>query len=196
MLEAFKDSVFQKRILWFNALIPITLIIVDFFSDQLGANPPEAIIRTTGVVALVFLILSLMITPVSHIFKQSWLIKHRRALGLFGFYYAIVHLLSYSVFDKELQISKISEDILDRPFILLGFLAFLLLIPLAVTSTNDMIKRLGAKRWKRLHKLVYLIVPLVVAHFWLIVKSDLYYPILFAAMVVILLLLRLRKSSV
>lgn len=190
MLEVLKDGKFQKRLLWFNGCLPALFLTIDFYSDRLGANPPEAIIRTTGVVSIVFLALSLMVTPLAKLAKQAWVIRHRRWLGLLCFYYALIHLLSYVVFDKAGSLPAVIEDIGKRPFILLGFTGFLISIPLAITSSNSMIKRLGVKRWKRLHQTTYAIPPLVTAHYWLIVKSDLFYPALFAAVFSLLLLLR------
>jgi sulfoxide reductase heme-binding subunit YedZ len=181
---------FQKRVLWLNGALPALLLILDLFSGRLGANPPEAIIRTTGVVALVFLTLALMVTPLVRYSRWFWIVRHRRWLGLWCFYYALMHWLSYSIFDKAGDLKEILADIQKRPFILLGFLAFILLIPLAVTSTNEMIKRLGPTRWKKLHQLTYLIAPLAATHYILIVKSDLRYPVAFAVVLGVLLLWR------
>ncbi len=192
MLEALAEAGFQKKLLWLNGSLPLIFLVADFWQGKLGANPPEAIIRTTGVVAIIFLALTLAVTPMAKIGKQTWLIRHRRWLGLFCFYYALLHLFSYTVFDKELQIAAIVTDIQKRPFILLGFLGFLLSLPLAITSNNTMVRKLGAVRWKKLHKLTYLIPPIVVAHYWLIVKSDIFYPAIFALVFFILLILRIR----
>ena len=195
MLEVFKDADFQKRLLWLQGLLPALFLAMDFWNHNLGANPPEAIIRTTGIVSMIFLVLTLLVTPVATIFKQAWLPRHRRWLGLWCFYYSVLHLFSYSVFDKALEPKALIEDIGKRPFILLGFLGFLILVPLAITSSNSMIRRLGGVRWKKLHRLIYLIPPIVVAHFWLIVKSDIFYPALFALTFSILLGYRLFRSS-
>ena len=194
MSSVLKESLFQKRLLWLNGAIPGLMLLFDFFTGRLGANPPEAIIRTTGVVAILFLVLTLAVSPIVHIWKQTWLVKHRRWLGLWSFYYALVHMLSYSVFDKELKVASIVDDIADRPFILLGFIGFVMMIPLAITSTNDMIKRLGAKRWRNLHKLTFAVAPIVALHFFLIVKSDIFWPVVFAVAFALVLSYRLAKK--
>ena len=193
MLDISKDFSFQKKLLWFNGFLPMAFLLFDFFTDRLGANPPEAVIRTTGIIAILFLALSLLATPAAKIFKQPWILKHRRWLGLWCFYYALLHMISYSLFDKSLNLALIFEDIVKRPFILLGFLGFSILIPLAITSSNTMISWLGAAKWKKLHKLTYVVPPLVVIHYWMIVKSDIFYPAFFAVVFAVLLLYRLRS---
>ncbi len=185
-----KSADFQKNLLLINALVPLVMLSYDWFYGKLGANPPEAIIRTTGILAILFLILSLAVTPASFYLKWNWSIKHRRWLGLWAFYYAILHLVAYAFFDKSLDIVSILVDIKKRPFILLGFVGFMLMIPLAVTSTNKMIQKLGPKKWKKLHKLTFLIALVTSIHFWLIVKSDLFYPGLVAASFAVLVVLR------
>lgn len=194
MQDLLKNPNFQLNLLRFNGAIPALLLLVDLAFGNLGANPPEAIIRTTGVTAIFFLAVTLAVTPLANSFKWSWLVKHRRWLGLLCFYYACLHLLAYTVFDKSLNFPSIFDDIKKRPFILLGFSAFVFLLPLAVTSTNQMIKRLGGKKWKNLHKLTYGIAVLTAIHYWLIVKSDLFYPKLFAAAFGLLLLYRVGKK--
>lgn len=192
-MEILKDSSFQKRFLYLNASLPMLFLLVDWNTERLGANPPEAFIRSTGVIAILFLVLTLLVTPCASLLKWSWLVKHRRWLGLTSFYYACAHLIAYAIFDKGLNLQRIFTDIGKRPFILLGFSALLLMIPLAITSTNTMIKKLGGKNWKRLHKATYLIAPLAAIHYWLIVKSDLFYPIIFAFSIAALLLYRSRN---
>lgn len=194
MVNELKDLSLQKNLLWLNGFLPIVFLLNDFYKDNLGANPPEAVIRTTGIIAIIFLALSLLATPFAKVLKLTWILKHRRWLGLWCFYYACLHLVSYAIFDKGLNLISIIEDIGKRPFILLGFLGFAVLIPLAITSSNSMIKRLGGANWKKLHKLTHLVPPLVVIHFWMIVKSDIFYPALFALVFSALLLYRLRSS--
>lgn len=194
MFEFLKDFTFQKRLLWWNGALPLFLLFYDWSQDNLGANPPEVVIRTTGVLAILFVALTLLVSPLVHILKWPWAIKHRRWLGLGAFYYAFLHLLSYSFFDKEFIFSDIFQDIQKRPFILLGFASFLMMLPLAITSNNDLIKKLGAKKWKALHRLTYLIAILSSLHFWLIVKSDYLYPALFVFIFLILLGYRLFKT--
>lgn len=178
---------FNKVLIFINALVPLAFLISDGYQNKLGANPVEFFLRTTGILTLVFLFITLAVTPLRKYFGWNQLIKFRRMLGLFAFFYAFLHLITYSVFDKSFDISAIVFDVWQRPFIAVGMLAFFLLIPLSITSTNGMIKRLGGKNWARLHKLTYPIAILGVIHFWLIVKSDLTYPILFAIVLAFLL---------
>lgn len=181
------DQKFNKILIFINALVPLAVLGYDAVNGNLGANPIEFFLRTTGVLALIFLLITLAVTPLRKMFGWNELIKSRRMLGLYAFFYAFLHLITYSIFDKSFDFSAIAADVLQRPFIAVGMLAFFLLIPLAVTSTNGMIKRLGGKNWAKLHKLTYLIAILGVIHFWLIVKSDLRYPIFFAFILAILL---------
>ena len=174
------DVKFNKITLFVNALVPLFLLGYDALNGNLGANPIEFFTRTTGVLTLIFLLITLSITPLRKYFGWNELIKFRRMLGLYAFFYGFLHLITYSIFDKSFNIVEIAKDVWQRPFIAVGMLAFFLLIPLAVTSTNAMIKRLGGKNWSKLHKLTYPIAILGVIHFWLIVKSDVFYPFMFA----------------
>lgn len=180
------DVKFQKMIVFINALVPLFLLACDAVFGKLGANPIEFFLRTTGVLTLVFLLITLAVSPLRKRFGWNNLIKFRRMLGLFVFFYGALHLITYAVFDKSMNIPTIFADVWQRPFVAVGMLAFFLLIPLAVTSTNGMIQRLGGKNWSRLHKLTYAIAILGVIHFWLIVKSDLFYPVLFALILAVL----------
>ena len=189
------DVKFNKIIIFINSLVPLALLVWDAVFGKLGANPTEFFLRTTGVLTLIFLLITLSITPLRKYFGWNQLIKFRRMLGLYAFFYGFLHLVTYSIFDKSLSISAIISDVLQRPFIAVGMLAFFLLIPLAVTSTNGMIKRLGGKTWARLHKLTYLIAILGVIHFWMIVKSDVTYPFLFAAILLGLFWFRIREAG-
>lgn len=184
------DIRFYKFLLSLNALLPLALMLIDWSRGRLGANPREFFLRATGVMTLIFLTVTLSITPLRKIFGLNHLIKYRRMAGLYAFFYAGVHLLTYSVFDKGLGLRAIAEDIVQRPFIAVGMAAFAMLIPLAVTSTNGWIKRLGGKRWARLHKMTYAIAILGVIHFWMIVKSDVFYPAMFGVLTGILLCYR------
>lgn len=181
------DVKFNKILIFINSLVPLALLAYDAFTGRLGANPVEFFLRTTGVLALIFLLITLAITPLRKMFGWNNLIKFRRMLGLYAFFYVFVHLITYSIFDKSFDFAAIAADVWQRPFIAVGMLAFFLLIPLAVTSTNAMIKRLGGKNWARLHKLTYVIAILGVIHFWMVVKSDVTYPFLFALVLAILL---------
>lgn len=181
------DVKFNKALIFINSLVPLAFLGWDAISGKLGANPIEFFLRTTGVLTLVFLFIALTVTPLRKIYGWNQLIKFRRMLGLYAFFYGFLHLITYSIFDKSFSVSGIASDIWERPFIAVGMLAFFLLIPLAVTSTNAMIKRLGGKNWSRLHKLSYLIAILGVVHFWMIVKSDITYPLMFGLILACLL---------
>lgn len=186
-----QDVKFHKALISVNALIPLAFLAFDAYRGALGANPIEFFLRTTGVLTLVFLLITLAITPLRKIFGWNALMKFRRMLGLYAFFYAVIHLITYSIFDKSLGLAAIVGDVWQRPFIAVGMAAFTMLVPLAVTSTNGMVKRLGGKNWARLHKLSYLIAVLGVIHFWMIVKSDIFYPALFGLLLIVLLGYRL-----
>ena len=191
-----QDVKFNKILLFINALVPLALLGWDAAQQNLGANPVEFFLRTTGVLTLVFLLITLTVTPLRKIFGWNQLIKFRRMIGLFAFFYGFLHLVTYSVFDKSGNVLEIADDVWQRPFIAVGMLAFFLLVPLAVTSTNGMIKRLGGKNWARLHKLTYLIAILGVIHFWMIVKSDITYPLLFGLVLAGLLGYRIYAAKI
>ncbi|HEY0460740.1 MAG TPA: protein-methionine-sulfoxide reductase heme-binding subunit MsrQ [Pyrinomonadaceae bacterium] len=188
------DVKFNKILLFINSAVPLGLLSFDAFRGNLGANPVEFFLRTTGVLTLAFLLITLSVTPARKYFGWNNLVKFRRMLGLFAFFYGFLHLVTYSIFDKSLSPSAIVADVWQRPFIAVGMLAFFLLIPLAVTSTRGMIKRLGGKNWARLHKLTYVIAILGVVHFWMIVKSDVFYPLLFGIALAILLFYRIYNA--
>jgi sulfoxide reductase heme-binding subunit YedZ len=173
------DVKFNKILIFANALVPLALLGWDAIYGKLGANPIEFFLRTTGVLTLLFLLITLSVTPLRKSFGWNNLIKFRRMLGLFAFFYGFLHLITYSIFDKSLRVSAIVNDVWERPFIAAGMGAFFILIPLGVTSTNSMVKRLGGKNWARLHKLTYVAAILGVVHFWMIVKSDTFYPFVF-----------------
>ncbi|HEX6126095.1 MAG TPA: protein-methionine-sulfoxide reductase heme-binding subunit MsrQ [Pyrinomonadaceae bacterium] len=191
-----QDVKFHKILISVNALIPLAYLAIDSYRGALGANPIEFFLRTTGVLALILLFVTLAVTPLRKIFGWNLLIKYRRMLGLYAFFYAVVHLITYSIFDKSLDLSAIVGDVWQRPFIAVGMLAFAMLVPLAVTSTNGMVKRLGGKNWARLHKLTYVIAVLGVIHFWMIVKSDVFYPAVFGFVLALLLGYRLFEGRI
>lgn len=178
---------------WLACASPIAWIAWLALTDGLTANPIEKVIRTLGDFGLYVLIVSLAITPAARILKQPRLIRFRRTIGLWGFAYVLLHLLTYVCIDQFFDWAQIGKDILKRPFITIGMAAFVLLIPLAVTSTNGMVRRLGPKAWKRLHQLVYVIVPLGVLHYFLMVKRDTRPVLLFALAVALLLAWRLAN---
>jgi sulfoxide reductase heme-binding subunit YedZ len=161
-------------------------------------DPLEYITHETGDWALYLLCITLAVTPLRRLTGWNWLIKLRRMLGLFTFFYALLHFIAFLWFDHFFDVAAMLRDVAKRPFILVGFTAFMLLVPLAATSTNAMIKRLGGKRWQWLHRLIYLIAPLAVLHFWWMkaAKNNLAQPALFAAIVIVLLGLRLYWSRV
>jgi methionine sulfoxide reductase heme-binding subunit len=185
------DLQFAKVVIFVNSAIPLTLLLWDLYFKKVGANPLEFATRTTGMLTLVFLILTLAITPVRKLFGINPLVKTRRMIGLFAFFYGTLHLLTYVWFDRFFNFSSVVTDVAQRPFILVGMTAFFLMIPLAITSTNKMVKRLGGKGWARLHRLVYVAAILGVLHFWMLVKSDVRLPVTFAFILGLLLAHRL-----
>ncbi len=188
------DARFHRQLILFNGLVPGLLMLLDAWRGRLGANPVEFVTRATGVLTLVFLVLTLLVTPLRKIFNLNWLLKQRRLLGLYAFYYGLAHLITYIAGDRDWQILTIASDIYKRPFIAVGMASFLLMVPLAATSTNAMIKKLGGKRWNQLHRLTYVIAAGGVLHYYMIVKSDITYPVAFAIMVAVLLGYRVVAS--
>jgi sulfoxide reductase heme-binding subunit YedZ len=186
-----KDTRFARLIIFINSAVPLVLLLHDAYYHRLGANPSEFAIRTTGTLALLFLILSLAVTPLRKATGQPWMVKLRRMLGLFGFFYAALHLLIYTVLDRSASLKAVIEDVEKRPFITVGMASFVLLVPLAVTSTQRMIKRLGGKRWTQLHRLAYVAAAGGVLHYYMLVKADTREPLLFAAALALLLLYRI-----
>ena len=181
-----------KAVLFIACLLPFARLALFTFTEQLGANPIEFITRNTGDWTLYFLCITLAVTPLRRFTAWNWLLKLRRMFGLFAFFYVCLHFTTFLWFDHFFDLGEMWKDVLKRPFITVGFSAFVLLIPLAVTSTNGMIRRLGAKRWQWLHRLIYVIAPLGILHFWWMKagKQDFTEPLIFGAIVAILLLLR------
>jgi sulfoxide reductase heme-binding subunit YedZ len=186
-----KTLTWVKVALFLVALIPLARLIIGGLTDALGANPIEKITRSTGYWTLVLIMVTLAVTPLRKLTGWHWLTRTRRMLGLFAFFYACLHFLTYLVLDQFFDWDSILKDIIKRPYITVGFPTFLLLIPLAVTSNNALIKKLGGKRWKGLHRLIYVIGVGGVVHYWWLVKKDLTNPITFAAILAVLLGLRL-----
>ena len=170
--------------------VPLLGLLSDAVRGDLTANPIENLTHRTGWWALTLLMVTLAVTPLRRLTGWNRLIQHRRMVGLFAFFYASLHVAIYFGLDQLLSFDYILEDIVDRPYITVGFVAWLLLIPLAVTSTKGWIRRLG-KRWQRLHRLVYLSALLGVLHFLWLVKADIREPLIFGAILAFLLLLRL-----
>lgn len=191
-----KGLFIAKAVLFVACLLPLARLLILTAQDQLGANPIETITRDTGEWTLRLLLLTLLMSPLRRWFSWSWPVRVRRMLGLFAFFYATMHLGIYLWLDQFFDWTEIGYDILERPFITVGMLGFTLLLPLAITSTNRMMKRLG-RDWKRLHRLAYVVPALGVVHFWWLVKSDIREPLLYGVILTVLLAVRWRwKKSV
>jgi len=179
-----------KPLLFVACLLPLADLARRAFEvggASLGANPVEALLHGLGLWALRFLVVTLAVTPLKDILGKPWPLAFRRMLGLFAFFYVLLHFLTWLIIDQEMIWSGILTDIGKRPFITIGFAAFLMLIPLAVTSTNGMVRRLGARRWRKLHRLVYVVVLLGVWHFYWLVKSDVREPLMYLGITIVLL---------
>jgi sulfoxide reductase heme-binding subunit YedZ len=179
-----------KAQIFLLALWPLAKLMVLGFQDALGANPIEKILRNTGFWTLTFLTITMAITPLRQLTQRVWLGRFRRMLGLFAFFYGVLHFSTYLVLDQFFDWANILKDISKRPYITVGFSALVLMTPLAVTSTDAMLKRLGGKRWRRLHRLVYLITAAGVIHFWWLVKKDISEPLIFGALLALSLTVR------
>jgi sulfoxide reductase heme-binding subunit YedZ len=175
-----------KPLLFIVCLVPCVLLVIGAVNDTLGTNPVETMTHETGEWTLRFLLITLMITPLRRLTGSNWLIKLRRMLGLFAFFYVCLHFLTYIWFDHYFDWMEIARDIPKRPFITVGFTAFLLLIPLAATSTNRMMRRMK-KNWSRLHQLIYVVAVLGVIHFLWAVKADTLEPMVYAVILLVLL---------
>ena len=184
MFSWFKLAVFGA------CLVPVGQLLYYAWSENLTANPIEFITRFTGSWALIILLVSLSITPLRKILGWNDLIKFRRMLGLFAFFYAVLHFSTYVVLDHFFDFGAIAKDIIKRPYVTAGFTAFVLLVPLALTSTKAMIRRLG-KRWQQLHRLVYIAALAAVIHFYWLVKADIRRPVLYGTVLALLLGCRL-----
>lgn len=185
------DTRFAKFVLFVNSLVPLTLLFWDVYRKQVGANPIEFATRTTGMLTIMFLMLAIAVTPLRTITGANWVVKLRRMLGLFAFFYGVLHLMTYVLFDRSLNLRSVPGDVAKRPFIAIGMATFFLMLPLAITSTNKMVKRMGGNAWNRLHKLVYLASAGGVLHYWMLVKSDTRLPLTFGFVLAVLLGYRL-----
>jgi sulfoxide reductase heme-binding subunit YedZ len=188
-----------KAAIFVLALVPLLRMVYLTVTGQL-VEPLEFITRGTGDWTLYFLCFTLAVTPLRRLTKWNWLIKLRRMLGLYMFFYGFLHFMTFLWFDHFFDVQEMWKDVLKRPFITVGFIAFVLLIPLAVTSTNGMVKRLGGKRWQWLHRLIYVIAPLAILHFWWMKagKHNFTQPIIFGVILGSLLLMRVywaRKKA-
>ena len=184
-----QNILYAKAIIWLIALLPFARLVYLGFNDDLGANPIEFVEHSTGTWALVALLVTLAMTPIRLITGQVWQIQLRRMLGLFMFFYACLHIITYVWLDFAFIWQDITKDIVKHPRILVGFAAFVLTIPLAATSNSYMIKRLKSN-WKKLHQSVYLIAILVVLHYLLLVKKDVTEPLYYALVLIMLLGIR------
>lgn len=176
-----------KTTLFVICLIPLAHLLWGFYTDNLGANPIETITRDTGSWALRFLLISLAVTPLRKLSGLNWLMRTRRMLGLYAFFYALLHLITYLWLDQFFDWAGIAQDILKRPFVTVGFAAFVLLLPLALTSVNAAIRLLGGRRWQALHRSVYAIGILALLHYWWLVKRDFSEPLVYGLILAALL---------
>jgi len=181
-----------KTLVFVVALLPAAKLVLASFAIaglSLGANPVEELLHEAGEWGLRFLLITLAVTPLRRLTGMNWLIRFRRMLGLFAYFYLVAHFLIYALLDQRLALGPIIEDIIERPYITLGITALTLLTPLALTSTNAMMRRLGS-RWQRLHRLIYPAAILGVWHFWWQVKEDIREPLIYAAILAALLGIR------
>lgn len=183
-LSAFKITLFLV------CLLPLARLGWGLWSEQLGANPIEFITRSLGTWTLNFLLITLTVSPLRKLTGWHWLLRLRRMLGLFAFFYVVLHLTTYLWLDQFFDWAAILKDILKRPFITVGMSAFVLLVPLAVTSNQAMIRRLGGRRWQQLHRAIYAIAIFGVVHYWWLVKKDVTLPALYAVLLAVLLGIR------
>lgn len=179
-----------KAVAWLLCLAPLARLVLLGLNGGLGANPIEFITRSTGTWALAGLLATLSFTPLRRLTGLAWLIRFRRLFGLFSFFYACLHFTTYIWLDQFFDLVSIASDIAKRPFITIGLSAFIMLIPLAATSNQRMMKKLG-RNWRRLHSLTYLTASLGVAHYWWLVKKDITQPLVYACVLAILLAMRL-----
>ena len=178
-----------KPIVFVACLLPVLRLAWKAYHSALGANPIQVITWSTGTWTLVFLMLTLSVTPLRKLTRQYWLIQYRRMLGLFAFFYGFLHFLTYIWLDQFFDLQSVTKDVLKRPFITVGFTAFLLMIPLAATSFQRAIRWLG-KRWQSLHRLIYAVAIAGVIHYIWLVKKDLRKPLIYASILAVLLLYR------
>ena len=187
------DLRFAKLLVLINAAVPATLLGWDALHHQLGANPVNFAILTTGLMALIFLLLTLAVTPLRKITGLNWIIFSRRTLGLYAFFYASLHFLIFFSLDRGFSVPGTLSEMVKRKYLIVGSTALLVMVPLAITSTNGMIKRLGGKRWRALHRLAYVAAVAGVIHYYMQVKADVRQPLAFAAVLAVLLGWRLME---
>lgn len=185
------DIRFAKLLVLVNGAVPLALLIWDQAHHRLGANPQNFLILTTGMMTLIFLMLTMAVTPVRKITGLNWVIQLRRMLGLYAFFYGCLHFLCFFSLDRGFSVSSTLTEMVKRKYLIVGSTALIVMIPLAITSTNGMIKRLGGKRWRALHRLAYVAAIAGVIHYYMQVKADVRLPLVFAAVLAVLLAYRL-----
>ena len=186
-----------KPLVFLAALIPLAILVWNATHDNLGVDPAKALVDFLGLWALRFLWMTLAITPLRRLTNQNWLLRLRRMLGLYAWFYATMHVTGYFVFLLQLKWADLIDDIIKRPYILVGFVAFVLLLPLGLTSFNYAIKKLG-KNWQKLHQLIYVIAVLAIIHFYWLARSNIGQQVAYGAILIMLLLIRAyfnRRSS-
>lgn len=181
-----------KALVFLACLLPFGVLVYDFFTHNLGVNPVETLEHQTGLWALRLMLITLAITPLRKLSSLNGLTRLRRMLGLYAFFYAALHLTAYLWFDQGFELSAILNDIMDRPFITVGFAAIVLMTPLALTSFNAAMRWMGGKRWQLLHRLTYCVALLGVVHYWWLVKIDVRAPMIYAGVLAVLLGMRVR----
>ena len=189
-----KNLRFAKVLVLINAAVPLALMAWDSWHHKLGANPVNFLIRTTGMLALIFLMLTMLVTPLRKVSGWNWIIFSRRTLGLYAFLYASLHFLIFFSMDRGFNVSGTLSEMVKRKYLIVGSTGLLVMVPLAVTSTNAMIKKLGGKRWRALHRLAYVAAIAGVLHYYMLVKADVRQPLAFATVLAILLGYRLVDS--
>lgn len=185
------DIRFGKLLILVNGAIPLALLIWDQSHNKLGANPQNFLILTTGMMTLIFLFLTLALTPLRKISGWNWLIQFRRMLGLYAFFYGCLHFLCFFSLDRGFSLSSTFSEMLKRKYLIIGSIALLIMLPLALTSTDAMIKWMGGKRWRALHRWVYIAGIAGVTHYYMQVKADVRLPLVFATVLAVLLGYRL-----
>ena len=181
------DIRFIKFLILVNGLVPLELLVWDQAHNRLGANPQNFLILTTGMMTLIFLMLTMAVTPLRKLTGWNWLIQFRRMLGLYAFFYGCLHFLCFFSLDRGFSVSSTLTEMVKRKYLIVGSAALLVMVPLAITSTNGMIKRLGGKRWRALHRLAYVAAIAGAIHYYMQVKADVRQPLVFAAVLAVLL---------
>jgi sulfoxide reductase heme-binding subunit YedZ len=185
-------TILLKLLIHIGCLLPLTWLYAQALSDNLGADPVKVVIHFTGIGALNLLLITLVVSVLAKTLKQGWVLQVRRLLGLYAFTYAVFHLLNFFVFDLQLDWTLLLTEIVERPYIMVGMLSFIILMSLAITSVNRY-RRMMGKRWQQLHNLSYLALLLIVVHFYWSVKSEIIEPSIYIGLSVVVLLLKQRK---